>query len=152
MHANQIPLARAFMSYSEGSCYTHNHKEQSKMSTTSILWVVDGWRYWDATNGNSYHLTRITHTGTRRSIVLDECVGNACTYINKADRGATGSRNRDEYHRGRYHHGTIEDITRKQWYHMLKSQSYAPVSQYTRKGSKVTNVTVQLINKLRRST
>ncbi len=113
----------------------------------SILWIVDGWRYWDTTNGNSYHLTRVTHTGTRKSEIFDECVGNITSVISKLEEDRTGS-----YYPSRYHVGTIEDIKCRQWRRMLASEYRSPVSQYHRsKRGKVTNITSKIINSLRRT-
>jgi len=118
----------------------------------SILWIVDGWKYWDKTNGNSYHLTCVTHVRTRNSVIFDSCTGNVCSAINKADRKNSPPAD-NSYQPSRYHLGTIEDISYRQWRRMLNSQSYSPVSVYKRTShGVVTNETVNIINRLRRVT
>lgn len=112
-----------------------------------ILWIVDGWRYWDATNGNSYHLTRVTHTRTGKSEIFEECAGNMTSIINTLEEKRTGS-----YYPFRYHAGTIEDIKYREWCRRLKSEYSAPVNQYHRsKRGKVTNITSRIVNQLRRA-
>lgn len=42
-----------------------------------IKFIISGYRYWDKTNGNSYHLGSITSTKSGRSIhFYKECEGN----------------------------------------------------------------------------
>lgn len=113
----------------------------------SIIWIVDGWRYWDATNGNSYHLTRVTHTNTGRSEMFEECTGNIRSIINKLEEKRTGS-----YYPTRYHSGTVEMVSYREWCRMRRSESHSPANQYHRTArGKVTNITSKLINQLRRA-
>lgn len=118
----------------------------------SILWIIDGYRYWDKTNGNSYYLTRVTHTRTGKSLFFDECEGNMRSHINEADR----ARGIDPYAR-RIHTAPLQDIPYREWRAKLNNPYHAPVSQYSRRSTghrtnrsvKVINITTQLLNKLR---
>ena len=102
----------------------------------NIRWIIDGYRYWDKTNGNSYHLTRITHVRTGKSLFFDECPDNVSSYIDENCM---------------HHNSPIQDIGYREWRQKLNSSYFAPVSQYERKNGKCINVSTKLINRLRRS-
>jgi len=114
---------------------------------TSILWIVDGWRYWDKHNGNSYPLTRVTHTTTGKSAVFDECPDNMHSYIGKLKPAL------DPTHHRRIHTAPIQEVSYREWQRMLQNSHTKPVQQYEHKTGKspctVTNVTVQILNGLR---
>ena len=104
-----------------------------------IKWIIDGWRYWDKTNGNSYHLTRITRTSTGKSLILDECPGNAASYLFHMG---------DNY--GKVHTAPIEDISYREWRRKIKFNP--PVHPYhIIKRRKLINITAKLIRKLSRT-
>jgi hypothetical protein len=104
----------------------------------SITWIIDGWRYWDATNGNSYHLTRVTHTKTGKSAIFSECEGNVRSLLNECERTRSGA-----YVFARCHSAPIQDIKYRTWKMYLKSEYYAPVNVYKREEQ------IKVINSLR---
>ena len=110
-----------------------------------ITWIIDGYRYWDTLNGNSYYLTRITHVKTGKSEVFDECEGNLRSVLSRMQERRTGD------YDTRSHLSPIQDIKCREWRRMLNSDYYAPVNVYERKGKKVTNITERLINQLRQA-
>ena len=111
----------------------------------SIKWIIDGYRYWDKTNGNSYHLTRVTRTSTGKSAVFDECEGNMRSYISEAEKPRHGY-----FDQRRVHVSPVQDISCRQWRVMRNSEYYAPVSQYERKGKHNVNITTRIIRSLSR--
>ena len=111
-----------------------------------IKWIIDGYSYWDKTNGNSYPLTRITRTSTGKSAVFDECEGNMRHYINQVEKPRNGY-----FDQRLVHVSPIQDIPCKEWRKMLNSEYYAPVSQYERKGKHNVNVTARIIRSLSRT-
>lgn len=114
---------------------------------TRIDYIIDGHRYWDRQNGNSYYLTRITRTSTGKSIVLNECPGNCRHYILELrDDRAKGR----YYDRSRIHEAPLADMTYREWRRMLSSDYWRPADQYkrTRRGNQ--NITVALIRALSR--
>ena len=106
-----------------------------------IKWIIDGYRYWDKTNGNSYYLTRLTNVRTGKSAIFDACEGNVRSYLNKSNPG---------YDQRQVHLSPIQDIPCREWRQKLNSSYYAPVSVYERKGGKVINNTVKIIRSLNR--
>lgn len=80
----------------------------------SIKWIIDGWRYWDKTNGNSYYLTRVTHTGTGKSAIFEECGGNMSAIISRMECQRGGN------HWAGIHCAPFEDISRREWQRKLK--------------------------------
>lgn len=112
-----------------------------------IRYIIDGWTYWDKTNGNSYYLTRVTHTNTGNSVIFDECPGNIRSVINKMEE------RRDRTGRYTYHACTHESefgsLSYREYNIKRNGSYYAPVNQYHRtKRGKVTNITDKLIRKL----
>jgi hypothetical protein len=110
----------------------------------TIKWIIDGWRYWDKTNGNSYHLTRLTNVRTGKSAIFDECEGNVRSDLAKVQKPVNGS------YRNGVHISPIENIPYREWRQKLNSGYYAPRNVYERKGGKVINNTVKIIRSLNR--
>lgn len=100
-----------------------------------IIWIIDGWRYWDTTNGNSYHLTRLTHAGTGKSVIFDHCEGNVRHYL------------KNDY--GRIHTAPIQEIKYREWRRMLKMEYYTPAAVYVHGRNGCENITRKVINQLR---
>lgn len=119
---------------------------------SNILWIIDGWRYWDKRNGNSYPLTRVTHATTGKSAVFDECPDNMHSYINKLGTSDPAYFNKT-YHR-RIHTAPIQEVSHREWQRMLQNSFTKPVQQYEHKTGKspctVTNITGRVLNQLRR--
>jgi len=109
----------------------------------SILWIIDGWRYWDKTNGNSYHLTRVTHTITGKSAMFDESIGNL-----RSDIGHIMPSTGNYYER--IHTAPVADITYREWQRMLRMDYYAPVAVYEHGKKGCVNITCKILTGLRR--
>ena len=109
----------------------------------NIKWIIDGYRYWDKTNGNSYYLTRLTNCRTGKSAIFDECEGNVRGKLSESLNGA---------HCLPLHTSPIQDIPYREWRQKLNSEYHSPVDVYERKGGKVINNTVKIIRSLNRIT
>jgi len=107
--------------------------------TTKILWIIDGYTYWDKTYGNTYYLTRITHTGTGKSLFIAEGPGNSHDHILNAVKRAYG----------RIHAGTYESIGYRDFNRKLKSEYYAPVERYIRVNGRTIDTLAKQIRQLR---
>ena len=110
-----------------------------------IRYIIDGWIYWDKNNGNSYYLTRVTHTNTGRSVIFDQYPGNMRSVIHDMEHKRVGS----YFYDFPVHESPIEDISYRDWQRKLSSTQYAPVDVYHRsKRGKVTNITDKIIRSL----
>ena len=129
-----------------------NNSQGADTMSNSILWILDGWRYWDKENGNSYHLTRVTHATSGNSAVFDESPDNMHSYINKLATSDPTIFSKT-YHR-RTHTAPIQEVSYREWQRMLQNSFTKPVQQYEHKQGKspctVINITGRILNKLRR--
>jgi hypothetical protein len=106
-----------------------------------IRHIISGWRYWDKTNGNSYYLTMVMHTGTGKSALFDECPDNLRRVIGKMEHKRTGS------YDARVYEAPMGELSYREWQRKIKHCELATVYEPKKSGG-LRNVTDKRIREL----